>query len=228
MALLSLKVVPYFLYEILIVARQNWTSRKRKLYQPVCIAVHCIASRAIYAFHIIHQCEIQIVHTGNIIQFYLICLFICSFGFFFICRRFIDKRSCSFAATIKKSEQRIGYVAESVACRQYQCWCDTDRWVQTVYSVQIQIHFPTKMLFEWTGRRCHYLIRYIFIQAVSTGAAAVNLVTSPNTTNLTNGPFVNHSNMQIGSSAIPIANKSNPKVSKCTAHRIGIDENARS
>lgn len=50
---------------------------------------------------------------------------------------------------------------------------------------------------------------------VTTGAAAaVNLVTSSNTTNLTNGPFVNHSNMQIGSSAIPITNKSNPKVSK--------------
>lgn len=49
---------------------------------------------------------------------------------------------------------------------------------------------------------------------VTTGAAAaVNLVTSSNTTNLTNGPFVNHSNMQIGSSAIPITNKSNPKVS---------------
>ena len=48
----------------------------------------------------------------------------------------------------------------------------------------------------------------------ATTGAAVNLVTSPNTTtNLTNGPFVtNHSNMQIGTSTIPIANKSNPKV----------------
>lgn len=44
--------------------------------------------------------------------------------------------------------------------------------------------------------------------------AAVNLVTSPNTANLTNGPFItNHSNMQIGSTAIPIT-KSSPKVGK--------------
>lgn len=48
----------------------------------------------------------------------------------------------------------------------------------------------------------------------ATTGAAVNLVTSPNTANLTNGPFVtNHSNMQIGSSAIPITNKTSPKVS---------------
>lgn len=48
----------------------------------------------------------------------------------------------------------------------------------------------------------------------ATTGAAVNLVTSPNTANLTNGPFVtNHSNMQIGSTAIPITNKSSPKVS---------------
>lgn len=53
-------------------------------------------------------------------------------------------------------------------------------------------------------------------EATTTGtAAAVNLVTSSNAANLTNGPFVtnHHSNMQIGSSAIPITNKSNPKVS---------------
>lgn len=55
-------------------------------------------------------------------------------------------------------------------------------------------------------------------EATTTGtAAAVNLVTSSNAANLTNGPFVtnHHSNMQIGSSAIPITNKSNPKVSVC-------------
>lgn len=59
----------------------------------------------------------------------------------------------------------------------------------------------------------------------ATTGAAVNLVTSPpNTANLTNGPFVtNHSNMQIGSSTIPIANKSNPKVNTTTNPIICVD-----
>lgn len=63
----------------------------------------------------------------------------------------------------------------------------------------------------------------------ATTGAAVNLVTSPNNAvaaNLTNGPFVtNHTSMQIGSTAIPIANKSSPKVMKSNWKRRNSDHN---